>query len=296
MHKTRQIRPIAGLAGGWILTTRIVRCVLLAPINLPRPRNLPRRRIPSRAEGRQKPKAPPDDTPFGWAGPYLALWTPLMSSPKRAANVGSGRGIEVGGAARGGCGLGLAVPNLDGRRTYPRRGAAHFRPRYSTTRLCRKTGDATGVRPRAQGNGEVPLHSLVTPLRHLRKALNDEFRETTYPITYQDYISFVPMASKPPLNPHLYEPPETPKSPLNPSSDMAVSSQGKRTLKVEDAMPAVDACVTVVRNRADGGRYLDRPVQGLHPQSFRSQSKGSVHERKTWNNALHAGVADSVDG
>jgi hypothetical protein len=52
------------------------------------------------------------------------------------------------------------------------------------------------------------------------------------------------MASTPPLNPHLYEPPTTPKSPLNPPSDMAVSSEGKRTLKLEEAMPAVDACVT----------------------------------------------------
>ena len=66
------------------------------------------------------------------------------------------------------------------------------------------------------------------------------YREPTVPITSR----FVPMASKPPLNPHLYEPPTTPKSPLNPSSDTAVSSGGKRTLKVEDAMPAVDACVT----------------------------------------------------
>ena len=43
--------------------TRIVRCVLLAPINLPRSRNLPRRRLSSRAEGRQKPKSAPDDAP-----------------------------------------------------------------------------------------------------------------------------------------------------------------------------------------------------------------------------------------
>ncbi len=66
MHKTRKIRPIAGLAGGWILTTRIVRCVLSARINLPRPRNLPRRRpsLSSRAEGRQKPKSAPDNAPF----------------------------------------------------------------------------------------------------------------------------------------------------------------------------------------------------------------------------------------
>jgi hypothetical protein len=64
MHKPRQIRPIAGLARGWILTTRIVGCVLLAPITLPRPQNLPRRRLSSRAEGRQKPKSAPDDVPF----------------------------------------------------------------------------------------------------------------------------------------------------------------------------------------------------------------------------------------
>jgi hypothetical protein len=82
-------------------------CVLLAPIIL-RSRNLPRRRVPSRAERRQKPKAPPDDVPFGWAGPYLALWTSLMPSPKRDANFGSGLGANW--AARvGGCGLGLAV-------------------------------------------------------------------------------------------------------------------------------------------------------------------------------------------
>jgi hypothetical protein len=50
-------------------------------------------------------------------------------------------------ARRGHCGLGLAVQSLDERRKYPRRGAAQVRPRYTTARLRRNTGNATGVRP-----------------------------------------------------------------------------------------------------------------------------------------------------
>ena len=94
MHKTRQIRPIAGLAGGWIAATRIVRCVILAPINLPRPRNLPRRRLSSRAERCQKPKSAPDDAPVRLragrrsAGRRLAL--PNLDERRRLARSRAG--------------------------------------------------------------------------------------------------------------------------------------------------------------------------------------------------------------
>ena len=69
MHKKLQIWPIAGLARGWIQTTKIVRCMLEVHLNLPRPRNLPKRRLSSRAEGRQKPKSAPDDAPVWWRWP-----------------------------------------------------------------------------------------------------------------------------------------------------------------------------------------------------------------------------------
>jgi hypothetical protein len=111
-RSAHRIRPIARLAGGWILTTRIVRCVLLAPINLPRVRNLPRRRLSSRAEGRQKPKSAPDDAPvrLRWPTPGTSetLDAQLSASGERWKRPGS----ELGGAARGGCGLGRAVPKV----------------------------------------------------------------------------------------------------------------------------------------------------------------------------------------
>ena len=93
MHKTRQIWPIAGLAGGWIAPTRIVRRMLLIHINLLRYRNLPRRRLSSRAERCQKPKPAPDDEPFGSAGPYLTCLTPCAIMPERADIFGSGLAV-----------------------------------------------------------------------------------------------------------------------------------------------------------------------------------------------------------
>jgi hypothetical protein len=46
------------------------------------------------------PKSAPDDAPFGCVGPYLALRTPLMSTPKRVSAVGSG--LRASWAARRG--------------------------------------------------------------------------------------------------------------------------------------------------------------------------------------------------
>jgi hypothetical protein len=55
------------------------------------------------------PKSASDDAPFGCVGPYLALRTPLMSTPKRVSAVGSGlraswaerRGAAGAGGAAG---------------------------------------------------------------------------------------------------------------------------------------------------------------------------------------------------
>ena len=103
-----------------IQTTRIVRCVISAPINLLRSRNLPRRRLCSRAEGRQKPKSAPDDAPvrLRWPVPGTSdtLYAQLQASFQRWKRPGT----ELGSAALGGCGLGRAVPNLDDRRRLAR--------------------------------------------------------------------------------------------------------------------------------------------------------------------------------
>ena len=111
MHKTRQIRPIAGLAGGWIAATRIVRCVILAPINLLRSGNLARRRLSSRAERCQKPKSAPDDAPVRLRWPVSGTFNTLNVHPEASGERWKRPGTDLGGAARGGCGLGRAVPN-----------------------------------------------------------------------------------------------------------------------------------------------------------------------------------------
>ena len=116
----RQIWPIAGLARGWIQTTRIVRCVILAPINLRRSRNLPRRRLSSRAERRQKPKSAPDDAPVRLRWPVPGTSDTVIVHSLARFQSWQRPGGEPGGAVRGGWGLDLAVPNLGERRRLAR--------------------------------------------------------------------------------------------------------------------------------------------------------------------------------
>ena len=116
----RQIWPIAGLARGWIQTTRIVRCVILAPINLPPPRNLPRRRLFSRAERCQKPKSAPDDAPVRLRWPVPGTSDTVIVHSLASFQRWQRPGGEPGGAVRGGWGLDLAVPNLGERRRLAR--------------------------------------------------------------------------------------------------------------------------------------------------------------------------------
>jgi hypothetical protein len=112
MHKNGRFCPIAGLARGWMQTTRIVRCVILAPMNLRRSRNLPRRRLFSRAERRQKPKSAPDDAPVRWRWPVPGTSDTIIVHSLASFQRWKRPGDELGGAARGGSGLGLVVTNL----------------------------------------------------------------------------------------------------------------------------------------------------------------------------------------
>ena len=61
--------------------------------------------IPLARRGARSQSRHPTTRQSGCVGPYLALLTPLMSTPKRAANVGSGLGLSWG--ARGGAAAGL---------------------------------------------------------------------------------------------------------------------------------------------------------------------------------------------
>ena len=136
--------------------------------------------IPLARRGARSQSRHPTTRQSGCVGPYLALWTPLLSTPQRADNVGSGMGVSW--AARRGAAAGLVGRCQIWTNGADLRGAerGNCMPQYKTAQSRRNVREPAGVPPWAGAGFKNFGHQLG-------KKTKQRFRAPPVPTNFQTF-------------------------------------------------------------------------------------------------------------